>query len=660
MKPFPKLPNPHPDHAGRNFVERKSKEAFARIAKLWQPSGEENEITHSTVSRYAQYLIDRLTGKAYSADELLSRPVTAADITDASASGQTVLTGTPAQARTALEIESTGSGTIRLPKARAAILDLNYTGYQSGNYFTYLALGDSLGHRISYELRQTLERNFGIYGYALEELNYQTISGTVTDPGANVTGGSDFAAWDTGRIRTLADGAVMNVGIGIGTALPSITKIVRVWAAKQSGGGSLVCQYSTNGGSSWVSLGSDLATSGTANELASATYTIANQYNVLVRLTASGGPVKLIGCSMEKGGDSMGVLLARISVGGLEMTNAQALAAPAATRAAIAQALVTKLVGVHFSDGHITLAANLTAYLNAWSTATNNADILAFSPHDKNGADTSAANVRGWWSDEEAARNNVHVYDTNEFLGGNAQLTASGWNDPDAVHLDDAAWKSIADDVYSQVFSVAPSVTFSKYVQNGSDNMLHLGARPTATGGNWYYDFWRPQNGYSRIRFLAYNPQQEWWSLDSYPANHAALPHGFVFSGVNGYGGVIQPWTVDRYGRMAVTDTTATVANAHTAGARLYVRETTADKAALLAQHTNATPTAPVLQVKNSAGTSKFEAWDTGNVVMNPVASATPGANGNMVFELTSDTALTVKVKGSDGVVRTAVLTLSP
>ena len=42
-----------------------------------------------------------------------------------------------------------------------------------------------------------------------------------------------------------------------------------------------------------------------------------------------------------------------------------------------------------------------------------------------------------------------------------------------------------------------------------------------------------------------------------------------------------------------------------------------------------------------------------------PAASVTPGSNGEMTFELTSNTSLTVKVKGSDGVVRSAVLTLA-
>jgi len=42
-----------------------------------------------------------------------------------------------------------------------------------------------------------------------------------------------------------------------------------------------------------------------------------------------------------------------------------------------------------------------------------------------------------------------------------------------------------------------------------------------------------------------------------------------------------------------------------------------------------------------------------------PPSSTTPVLNGQMVFELTSNTSLTIKVKGSDSVVRSTILTLS-
>lgn len=46
-------------------------------------------------------------------------------------------------------------------------------------------------------------------------------------------------------------------------------------------------------------------------------------------------------------------------------------------------------------------------------------------------------------------------------------------------------------------------------------------------------------------------------------------------------------------------------------------------------------------------------------LVIQPQAQVTPAGVGDMVFQLTGDTALVIKVKGSDGTVRTATLTLA-
>lgn len=45
--------------------------------------------------------------------------------------------------------------------------------------------------------------------------------------------------------------------------------------------------------------------------------------------------------------------------------------------------------------------------------------------------------------------------------------------------------------------------------------------------------------------------------------------------------------------------------------------------------------------------------------VLKPQASAVPAGIGDMIFQLTNDTTLVVKVKGSDGTVRSATLTLA-
>jgi len=48
------------------------------------------------------------------------------------------------------------------------------------------------------------------------------------------------------------------------------------------------------------------------------------------------------------------------------------------------------------------------------------------------------------------------------------------------------------------------------------------------------------------------------------------------------------------------------------------------------------------------------------SAIQSPPASITPATNGDLVFEATSNTSLTVKLKGTDGWVRSVVLTLAP
>lgn len=57
--------------------------------------------------------------------------------------------------------------------------------------------------------------------------------------------------------------------------------------------------------------------------------------------------------------------------------------------------------------------------------------------------------------------------------------------------------------------------------------------------------------------------------------------------------------------------------------------------------------------------TAKWSNIYSKNISLYPASSVTPADNGQMTFELTSNTQLKVKVKGSDGVVRSATLTLA-
>ena len=48
-----------------------------------------------------------------------------------------------------------------------------------------------------------------------------------------------------------------------------------------------------------------------------------------------------------------------------------------------------------------------------------------------------------------------------------------------------------------------------------------------------------------------------------------------------------------------------------------------------------------------------------GDLIINPSSSKSPTSNGELLFEATNDTTITVKYKGSDGVVRSGTISLS-
>jgi hypothetical protein len=78
--------------------------------------------------------------------------------------------------------------------------------------------------------------------------------------------------------------------------------------------------------------------------------------------------------------------------------------------------------------------------------------------------------------------------------------------------------------------------------------------------------------------------------------------------------------------------------------------------------------TGDVAMQRNAAGVMEINSTTAGtfrdlrvrSVIQQPPASITPASNGDYVVEATSNTTLTFKLKGTDGTVRTATLTLAP
>ena len=95
-------------------------------------------------------------------------------------------------------------------------------------------------------------------------------------------------------------------------------------------------------------------------------------------------------------------------------------------------------------------------------------------------------------------------------------------------------------------------------------------------------------------------------------------------------------------------------------------------KANLASPALTGTPTAPTASVGTNTTQIATTAFvnaeiandiaskaDKASTVLTPATSATPPANGDLVFERTSNTSLTLRLKGTDGVVRSVALTLS-
>lgn len=64
-------------------------------------------------------------------------------------------------------------------------------------------------------------------------------------------------------------------------------------------------------------------------------------------------------------------------------------------------------------------------------------------------------------------------------------------------------------------------------------------------------------------------------------------------------------------------------------------------------------------QVPRNKDLGDLASMNSDAFAIKPQASVNPNGIGELVFQLTSNTSLVVKVKGSDGVVRSATLTLA-
>lgn len=111
--------------------------------------------------------------------------------------------------------------------------------------------------------------------------------------------------------------------------------------------------------------------------------------------------------------------------------------------------------------------------------------------------------------------------------------------------------------------------------------------------------------------------------------------------------------TITSTGTIDLANTAVTPASY---GSATQVATFTVDQQGRLTAAANAT-----IAIANTAvsGLGTLSTQNSNAVTIQPAATATPANNGDMVFELTDNSTLTIKVKGSDGTVRLVALTLT-
>ena len=175
------------------------------------------------------------------------------------------------------------------------------------------------------------------------------------------------------------------------------------------------------------------------------------------------------------------------------------------------------------------------------------------------------------------------------------------------------------------------------------------------------------------VKFVGYNTGED--AIEVAKVSSASdVAIGIVYATINNgefgpiiHSGVINDVDTDGLGEGTILypntsgGLTATKPSSGTYQACAYVLRDNASNGVLLVEFSEPAQTAAST---NTANTNVLRSTNgdvfVGAVHSTPVGTQTPVTNGTLVFELTNNTTITVKAKGSDGVVRSTTLTLVP
>lgn len=285
---FHELPNPHSSVSGVNTSDAGNQKP-SRVAEKWRPAGTPvTEPKVSTISRFAGRLIDRLTGKAYSADELLSRPVAAADITDpenivTNARVVSAIEDDPASARAASNVSPT-QAIIHQSIIPKRISEWTFTGGSPAarplmccrvgdSFSTHLVLPPNMARCGTWDL--SMSSTTGSPTYSTGQYNY----------------------WINGRVFNFPSGSSAEFTPGGQANAPVAGDKCAIAYIKEPGAGTILFEAYNFATAAWSTVATiDCSNATTIGAYSEYTLTRTNNPNYKLRITHSSGGTARVVC----------------------------------------------------------------------------------------------------------------------------------------------------------------------------------------------------------------------------------------------------------------------------------------------------------------------------------------------------------------------------
>lgn len=546
----------------------------------------------------------------------------------------------------ALDLKADASETViteaksprNLPRSLQKIYDLNNATWQGTtfNHFTVFNLADSLGLLGVYpRIEDILASNLSVAGLGFDRLIYKEISGTIIYPSSGNPRRTDL--WGFGTTMQIRNHAVMHIGEPFAgdQVIPFQCTDVSFYFGQETGGGTVDIDYSNDEGTSWTSLESSVSTNGaTAALIKSYSFT---ERSVIFRLTVTNGNVELIG-ALIRNKAHQGLVSCQSAVGGNPLTNV------ILGNTTIFNDIIADVDPDLFLSQWYESTSDLTAAFDTFAdtveASSATADHLVFTEHEQDDTGDKETNNSPIYRAKAASTDRLVLFETGRVMPQEV-IADCGWDDPDAIHLDTAAWEFIAG-VLGRDFGFSPAngtLHVVKTGQTGGQKRYRFGGKKV--GGDLIFDLESNDDTNLTLNFL-YDTEDDGenaWSFKRVQSDDGTLPEGFqLLFNTTVTNGVAFEW--DNAGRGYM----GPLANAAHNG-RLHLTETWNARATLSLAHTAATGTPYIIEGFSDAshstktmhvertGEARFLSVETPAVTVASLPAATTAGIRRMVSD---------------------------